>query len=126
MENPLLHNQWQNNSLHKACNMYFLLSVPPIKKMLVEKIPDRRVDLDIGSFDRWKASATFAAEYFLDHYAGTEKGGLKIEIRYIHDMEPYDTNNMIVFYAVVQALSIALGMSYNLSIDSSGAFVIPR
>lgn len=94
--------------------------------LVVEKITDRRVELDMGSFARWKAPANFAAEYFLDHYTGTEKGGLKIAIRYIHDMEPYDTNNMIVFYAVVQALYMALGMSSNLNIDSSGAFVIPR
>lgn len=80
----------------------------------------------MSKFPEWKTAVTFAAEYFFDHYpkAGMNSG-LKVTILELHYMD-VDTNNTVVFFAVVQALSQALGMHCDMTIDDSGNFIIPR
>lgn len=90
-----------------------------------EEIVQQAIEIDMCGFTTWKSAITFAAEYFHRRYAGSDKRGLKISIQYLHDMVP-DTNNMIVFYAVVQALCHAVGKKCELTIDESGNFVVPN
>jgi len=90
-----------------------------------EEIAQQAIEIEMRGFTTWKSAVTFAAEYFHRRYAGSDKRGLKISIQYLHDMEP-DTNNMIVFYAVVQALCHAFGRQGDVAIDESGKFVVPK
>lgn len=95
-------------------------------RLEVEKISGWWIEVDVGRFTEWKTAITFAGEYFFDHYPkGGMNCGLKVTILDLHYMD-VDTNNTVVFFAVAQALSQALGMHCDVMLDDSGNFVVPR
>jgi hypothetical protein len=84
-----------------------------------------RVEVDLGTATKWRSSIEFAARYFLDHNSRAGEGGLKITILDLKDMD-VDTNHMMVFFVVVNALCHAFGIPCDLTINDAGNFVIPK
>jgi len=82
-----------------------------------------RIDLDLNGFGRRETTIRFAADYFYDHYG--ERGGLKITMLELGENDT-DEDEVVIFFAVVQALYQALGKVCHLTIDEAGNFVVPR
>jgi hypothetical protein len=92
----------------------------------VEEIWPYEVQIDIGEFKEWDKAIGFAAHYFFDHYRPSgKKRGLEIKIIELHSMD-VDSNNMVIFYAIVQALHNAFNKECHIIIDDSGNFVVPK
>lgn len=91
----------------------------------VEGTVNRYIEIYFSMFTKRKNAITFVSDYFFDHYSRTEDRGLKITIPYLNSMD-VDTNNMVVFFVVVNALCQAFGVNCDLLISESASFVVPK
>lgn len=94
-------------------------------RYLVESLSDEKLEVVFLADTRWQAACQFAANLFYEKYSLIKSGGIKITIKEV-ESQMIDTNQVVVFYALLSALSEHFDIDSGIRVNEFGDFVVEK